>query len=885
MSQQFSFPYQAYPEQQQLMQQIFSCIEESGVGCFESPTGTGKTLSTICSTFTWLEEAEKTQMEINLQPAQTSLAATAAANVDGGRDWLQSFVQQYEQSKAATTNTPSVGDGDVKLYDRLLERIKSASVKPTNQSKHSQQQRRQQESSFMNTLSKPTLSKSKAGVEDLPEYVSDAESLHDSSDDDNDDKDEDHNTTTNSHQRGSKSKQREKWNTLQLPQIFFCSRTHSQLTQFIHEIRKTRFQHIRCVVLGSRRNLCVNPAVQALKSDANMNERCLEMMTEQQRSKQQSKASTNKINKSNADTLANKRQKLKQITTTTAMQEESEACSFKLQQRERALALRLLHTPKDIEETLLLGDETHTCPYYASREAIAYAQVVCMPYNLLLQAEARQSLGINLQNRIVIFDEAHNLPEAIYNMYTAELTFDTLNTAASGLLSYLTHMQSRLGGKNLYYLNLLYLCTKKITALFADSPRRPALKENMVLTINEFLVRAGIDHVNLFKLTRFINTCNIVNRIGGYAATHATSAVSNQRHEVKYSLRAFTALINCLTRNNADGRVFLRPLPAVAVGLSETERNATVVIRYHLLDAATVFQEVTNTARSVILLGGTMQPFSFFTSSLLRHVPTERLKVFSCGHIVHPSHVLATVLSASLLEFTHDKRLALTTTDTLFIAIKMLCETVPYGLVIFFTSYQYMAAVAARWRSDGRLDQLQRLKPLFIETKTVSSAAGEQQTSIWEGYCAEIKQGRGQGAALWSVIGGRLSEGINFSDELARCVAVVGLPYPDTRDAVLQEKVRHYNEGTAAAGAVGGVSLPEMFCMRAVNQAIGRAIRHVNDFAAITLIDQRYTQPRIAQQLPGWIRQSLSQPSSMAALQQQLTAFYTSRNSIATSYT
>lgn len=42
-------------------------------------------------------------------------------------------------------------------------------------------------------------------------------------------------------------------------QIFYCSRTHSQLSQFINEIKKTmHYKDLKLCSLGSRATLCVN---------------------------------------------------------------------------------------------------------------------------------------------------------------------------------------------------------------------------------------------------------------------------------------------------------------------------------------------------------------------------------------------------------------------------------------------------------------------------------------------------------------------------------------------------------------------------------------------------------------------------------------------------
>ena len=45
--------------------------------------------------------------------------------------------------------------------------------------------------------------------------------------------------------------------------------------------------------------------------------------------------------------------------------------------------------------------------------------------------------------------------------------------------------------------------------------------------------------------------------------------------------------------------------------------------------------------------------------------------------------------------------------------------------------------------------------------------------------------------------------------------------------------------------------------MRAVNQSIGRAIRHSQDHAMIFLADLRYERPSVTRQLPRWIATQL----------------------------
>lgn len=66
------------------------------------------------------------------------------------------------------------------------------------------------------------------------------------------------------------------------------------------------------------------------------------------------------------------------------------------------------------------------------------------------------------------------------------------------------------------------------------------------------------------------------------------------------------------------------------------------------------------------------------------------------------------------------------------------------------------------------------------------------------------------GALLFAVVGAKLSEGLNFSDGLARAVAIVGLPFANLGSAELQARMKYVREHNgSSAGADAGKELYE----------------------------------------------------------------------------
>ncbi|CBZ23192.1 putative DNA repair helicase [Leishmania mexicana MHOM/GT/2001/U1103] len=248
------------------------------------------------------------------------------------------------------------------------------------------------------------------------------------------------------------------------------------------------------------------------------------------------------------------------------------------------------------------------------------------------------------------------------------------------------------------------------------------------------------------------------------------------------------------------------------------------------------------------------------------------------------------------------------------------------GAICFFTSYDIMDTVVAVLESTGYYAQINDVKRIFKETRngggggsggggrvTASRAdggGGEASAELLREYqewisgeldshgAAERAPGPSsatasqqrqkpsrRGAFLFAVMGGRLSEGVNFADDLGRAVVVLGMPYANPTDVELQMNLKHIVTTRLMAsadadrrgmrGAAGSTSTSSpassspFTCaeewglymdamMRTVNQCIGRCIRHAGDYATIILLDARYMERHdVRRRVSAWLQPSM----------------------------
>lgn len=186
--------------------------------------------------------------------------------------------------------------------------------------------------------------------------------------------------------------------------------------------------------------------------------------------------------------------------------------------------------------------------------------------------------------------------------------------------------------------------------------------------------------------------------------------------------------------------------------------------------------------------------------------------------------------------------------------ISNISSVVPEGIVVFFPSFEYESQVTDAWTSHGILASIEVKKHVFREPRNASAVEATLQkyrASILQASDQVDKTTKGtqRGALLLCIVGGKMSEGINFTDGMGRCVIMVGLPYPSPSDPELRERMRYIDslplkdtsmESSRPVGLAGAQALQrcgqrgreyyENLCMKAVNQSIGNQLNSTLGF-------------------------------------------------------
>lgn len=111
----YSFPYSPpYEQQIQFMSKAYECCRNGiPIGAFESPTGTGKTLSILCSALTWMEDRNRLLRAGKVEEADGRVNERLVSSKEGVEgeetpqvlgeeeepDWMKNFIDEKESKE------------------------------------------------------------------------------------------------------------------------------------------------------------------------------------------------------------------------------------------------------------------------------------------------------------------------------------------------------------------------------------------------------------------------------------------------------------------------------------------------------------------------------------------------------------------------------------------------------------------------------------------------------------------------------------------------------------------------------------------------------------------------------------------------------------------
>lgn len=509
----------------------------------------------------------------------------------------------------------------------------------------------------------------------------------------------------------------------------------------------------------------------------------------------------------------------------------------------------------DIEDLKKYCDENELCPFMIAREMAKTADIVFAPYNYIIDQQIRDQMGIAIRQSIIIFDEAHNIEDicretAKFTLKLSEIEImkkeiQTAIDAPSDNSEWLTMIKPHLSKVK----EILIRISEWIEQKRKDkTPPRPV--DDVTTTLSGWLLSCKSWKDTEISLQLLIRPDS------------ATKSRLPDNLVIPLS-KLYGTLLLLFQNNTTNCQDF-----NITCKLGKDKGNDEMMILCML--PSIVFRPIANQAHSIVLASGTMSPLDSFELELGVKFDVK----LSANHIIDPKQVCAFAITSSLdksLTFTSSYKKMETNRDKTFLHLGLLLEqllkVIPDGVLLFVQSHKLLKMLIEQWKSTNLLKTLNSIKPIFYEDKHLKI-----HDQILE-YKNTIREGRG--GLFVGVCRGQLSEGIDFSDSQARSVIVFGVPNPNWNSLEVTLKIQYNNCHSSPYSKnqlMKGFDWYESQAKRSLFQAIGRCIRHKDDYGSIILIDDRY--PAMISSFPQWVVKSYEKLPSTEAILNRLVVFY-----------
>ncbi|XP_041436852.1 BRCA1 interacting helicase 1 L homeolog isoform X2 [Xenopus laevis] len=873
------FPCRAYPSQLAMMNSIMRGLNCKQHCLLESPTGSGKSLALLCSALAWQQSLYGKQLvdeksdEKEWKKMERVTPCCCSCHLKNSDQTTFSSDRQMNSTDNAPSNISGASSNKTTLASKLCAK-KQASF-TTDQDDDFQTDRKRIRQSHDEQLQARKRRCYEKGVQFID-------------DDDDDDRDhvkfdsynqrrasmdscaEEAIAASSNHSAGpcslcfcgqtkeedkaTEKCKKENGEKPKVPKIFFGTRTHKQIAQITRELRRTAYSSVRMTILSSREHTCVHPDIHS-----NRNERCKELLEAK----------------------------------------DGHSCRFyhgvhKMNEQSLLQYRHGIDKAWDIEELVGLGKRLRACAYFAARELMQGADIVFCPYNYLLDSQIRESMEICLENQVVILDEAHNIEDcaresASFSCSDEQLMYardeidsmvnhgirvsdhEPLRAVCYSLTNWIRQCSDQLVERE-YEASCKVWNGKEILSIFHDmgitNATFPLLKVNLAAVVEkEEKITMFHGQENVIKIPTLSPQSQMV--LKGLFLVLDYLFRQNNRFAEDYRV----ALQQSYTWTNRpdipdENGFFARPRSRRSI----RQKIMVYTLNFWCLNPAVAFSDLSSNARTIVLTSGTLSPMGSFSSELGVKFSIQ----LEANHVIHKSQVWVGTVGAGpkgrklCATFQHTETFDFQ--DEIGALLLSVCQTVSHGILCFLPSYKMLEKLKDRWMHTGLWENLERIKTVIKEPQGGDKTDFDKLLQMY--YDAIRYKGEKDGALLIAVCRGKVSEGLDFSDNNARAVVTVGIPFPNIKDLQVELKRKYNDQHAKNRGLLPGSQWYEIQAYRALNQALGRCIRHKNDWGALILVDDRFrSNPKYITGLSKWVRQLVQHHSTFNGALESLTEF------------
>ncbi|MEE9223787.1 MAG: ATP-dependent DNA helicase [Thermoplasmata archaeon] len=478
-----------------------------------------------------------------------------------------------------------------------------------------------------------------------------------------------------------------------------------------------------------------------------------------------------------------------------------EYCNFKVKtkscpwhNRDRdAVAEMISKGTMHVHELISVCRRFGVCPHKTAMTAAGRAHVLVCDYNYIFSDVSRQvlkSMDRDLNEIILVVDEAHNLPDRVRSHLCGDLSPRDLKRGIKESKPYDAALS-----KLLRSILISFLKT------FKDREGEEKAERALFLDLVQKAMRK-VSGEDLRIMDLIVHLEEVGEAVIGDGGSSTLMEIAN-------FMKKWNEMDDGMVRIQTHGN--------------------DKKISYKLLDPSILSAPIFKDLHSSIIMSGTLHPVNMYRD-LLGLEPERTVS----GHYPSPfpKENRSVVVTPNLTSL-YAKR-----TESMYEAyaqnIIWIAEGLPGNIAVFFPSYAFLQKIKegmGRWKGKDVLQEKSRMKK-------------EEKTALLD----ELKvKKEGDGAILMDVLGGSLSEGIDYKNNLLHSVVVVGLPL--SPPSIENQALKHYysDKFGPRKGFEYSIIHP---ALNKVLQAAGRCIRSEKDKAIIFLMDSRFAQERYSKCMP-----------------------------------